>query len=265
LTDLLRPLAALTKLTPEQAVDAGKLESLLRALPDGATLGAVVDEVKAEGLSLAERTRKDRETNFRRIEADYVNQAKASGHSVRELDTGWRIGLLELHVDRGQGRLRLLYNRELLQDWTAVGSLASFEKSVSIATDRLRKAEIPDDLLRRVFWNAYQESKKRGSSDRVPLRDLYRELRLELVRSELEGGRTERKLTFAEFPKWAFLYNLDRYRHQSASIPQEMRLALETGSQVDHTKGLSMVVGGLDPREPYKTYCYVHALGGRAQ
>src|SRR5262249_40568234 len=70
LADVLRPLTAITKLTSDQAAQAGKLEGLLRSLPDGSNFGAVVDEVKAEGLALAERTRRDRETQFRKIETD---------------------------------------------------------------------------------------------------------------------------------------------------------------------------------------------------
>jgi hypothetical protein len=89
----------------------------------------------------------------------------------------------------------------------------------------------------------------------VPLVDFYRQLRLTLVRRDL-GQRPDKKLSYVEFPQWAFLYNLDRYRSLSSNIPRETRLVVQTGSQQE-TQRFGMITDGLDARQDYKVVCYV--------
>ena len=86
--------------------------------------------------------------------------------------------------------------------------------------------------------------------------DLYRAFRVALVERELKQGRPDKKLAWAECPKWAFLYNLDRYR-QLGSTAGEERLTFETGSQQDQVNGLGMTLNGLSQEQEYKVCCWV--------
>lgn len=84
-----------------------------------------------------------------------------------------------------------------------------------------------------------------------------------LVRHELEGQPPDRKLRWGELPRWAFLYNLDRYRALGAAVPEARRLGLQTGSQQE-SRGFGMVVNGLDAQQDYKTMSFVVPAAPRA-
>ena len=123
-------------------------------------------------------------------------------------------------------------------------------------------AAYPDDLLARVFWDAYEQERARRRPGRgarpeaVPLLDFYRGLRVALVRHELEEQQPDKKLRYAELPRWTFLYNLDRYRALGAAVPEARRLGYQTGSQQE-SRTIGVVVNGLDAQQDYKTMCYI--------
>jgi len=109
-----------------------------------------------------------------------------------------------------------------------------------------------------VFFDAYEYLKwkrnQRGlSNDRtVPAREFYKEVRVALLRKRLELKQSPKDLQL-----WAFLYNLDLYSASITQIPQTKRLGLQSGSQHEVSKGLGIVVNGLDALQDYKTICYI--------
>jgi len=190
------------------------------------------------------------------VEADFVRSQREAGASVKELEQGWRVGRLELAVNRAQGRARVLFNREVVADWTPVRQGEQLEKLITTTDAKLKRAEIPIDLLRESLEAAYEMARRGRSAPRVSMPDFYRAFRVALVQKELKRGSPDKRLTWAECPKWAFLYNLDRYR-QLGSAAGEARLTFETGSQQDQLDGLGMTLNGLSPEQEYKVCCWV--------
>ena len=95
----------------------------------------------------------------------------------------------------------------------------------------------------------------------MPLPDFYRGVRVALVRSELADQAPEKRLRWAELPRWAFLYNLDRYRAHVTEVSEGQRLGLQTGSQQE-SRQFGMVVNGLDAAQDYRTMCFIVPFGG---
>lgn len=254
------PFQAFAAIKPGSADSLEKLESALARLPAGDTFSRAVEALRTRASETLTRARRERGDAFRRIETEFVQSSRTQGEPVREQSNGWRVASLELQVRREQGQIRWLYNREVLIDWSPVTSAAVFADARGKAQLLLKKEELPETVLKDAFWDTYQEclrlQQSQGrSSNLVPLGDFYRELRLTLVRRELTQ-KPDKRISQAEFPKWAFLYNLDRYRTLAASLPADRRLALQTGSQRD-TARLGMVTNGLDGRQDYQVVCYV--------
>lgn len=257
---LLGPLQSVTAVRPGAPDSLAKLEAALARLPGGDAFGQMVDGLRRKAAEAVARARRERIQAFRRIETDFVRGVQAQGESVREQANGWRVGPLEFQVRREQAQCRWLYNREVLAEWSMVTSLNDVERTRAKSLELLRKAALPEASLREAFWEAYRECIRlqqggKANPSLVPLLDFYRQLRLTLVSRDL-AQRTDKKLSYAEFPKWAFLYNLDLYRTLSSSVPRETRLAFQTGSQQE-TRRLGVVTNGLDPGQDYKVVCYI--------
>lgn len=255
----------LAKLKPGDADALEVLEKALKALPTGQQIGVAVDELRSRGSAALAAARSTRADSFGRLEAEFIRHQRESGALLRESgNSSWRVGPVELELQRESSRARVLYNREAITAWKAVGSREDLERLLSGAIKNLESASLPESELPEVLWDAYEHLRRTHTrSDaghvRVPLLDLFREVRVVLARHELRSGKPDRKLTRTDLPRWAFLYNLDRYRRMLPNLPADRRLSLETGSQHDHQKGRAMVVNGLDPNEDYKPYCYAYA------
>jgi hypothetical protein len=147
--------------------------------------------------------------------------------------------------------------------WSPISSEADLEAVVAAAHAKLKGGELTADTRVKVFWKAYEAltaeraTKHASNPSVVPIGDFYREVRVQLVRNELEG-QPDRKLRYAEFPTWAFVFNFDRYRAESKGS-EEHRLGVQTGSQAERSKAMTM--NGLTPGEDYKDFCYVLQAG----
>jgi hypothetical protein len=257
---------AITKLKPSDPEVLEKLQKALASLTTGPQLAAAVEELKGRGQQHLAALRAARVEAFRRHEADFVRAARDTNQKVREVGgSAWRIGSLELEVQREASRARVHYNRDPVTKWTPIASRADLDGLLATASRALDLAGIAEDALPDVFWDAYEHLRRShpgaAAAARVPLPEFFREVRVSLARHELRTGKPDRKLTRTELPRWAFLYNLDRYRRLLPALPADRRLSFETGSQHDHQKGLAMVVNGLDAADDYKSYCYVYAAG----
>ncbi len=256
---------AIVKLKPSDPEALDQLYKALAKLPSSEQLTLAVDELRSRGDSFLKSARASRADSFKRHEADFVRTMKGKeGTSIRESgNNAWRVGPLELEVDRESSRARVLYNREVVAPWKPVSSEEDIQKLRDGALKQLEASAIPDDTLPDLMWEAYEHLTRNGKrqhtgSVRVPLGELFRELRVALTRHELRG-KPDRKLSRIDLPRWAFLYNLDRYRRLLSDLPPERRLSFETGSQHDHQRGLAMVVNGLDASRDYKSFCFVYA------
>ncbi len=256
--------SAFTKVKSTDTEALTKLQKALRTLPPGETFSKAVEELRIQIDDFIKQAQQVRRESFGRIEGDYIRTAKEQ-KLVREQARGWRVGPLEFEMEREQSRSRLLYNREVVLPWQSVQSRDDLEKLEIKALSMLEKSKLPDPVLMKVFWNAYQYIREQrvksgiSNSDMVPILDFYREVRAQLVRVQLETKKPDSKLAYMDLPRWAFLYNLDCYR-AIKPLTQEQRLGFQTGSQVEVSKGMGFVANGLDAREEYKTFCYVVAI-----
>lgn len=262
---LAKHLEAIAKLRPSDPKALDVLEKAITSLPPSATLAGALEELRDRASRVLSAARAARGDGIRRIEADYVRSRKAAGDPVREAgSSSWRLGKIELEVDRGRARARALYNHEVVVPWCPIARPEDLQKLVTDADKRITDAAIPEETLARAFSEAYDHLRrttpsKASQATRVALKDFYREVRVVLARHELLEGKPDKKLARPELPLWAFLFNLDRYLKRAPALPAHQRLTFETGSQTDHGRGLAMVVNGLDANGDYKTYCYVYA------
>ncbi len=261
------PLAAVAKIKPTDPRALGQLATALERLPSGVALGQALEELRERTTRFAQAARRERIATFRPIEAEWVRAARAAGQSVRERSSGWRVGMLELALQREQARARFFYNREALTPWSPIGDPTDLAALEERARTLLRGVALQDELLIAVFHDAYEGARAarqrddRGRAEVVPLPDFYRGVRVALVRHEVAEQGPEKKLRWAELPRWAFLHNLDRYRALGTTVPEKQRLGLQTGSQQE-TRQFGMVVNGLDATQDYKTMCFVVPFGG---
>lgn len=264
-TALAKHIEAFARLKPGDAKVLDTLEIAIAALPPSESLASALEDLRKRAAATLSAARAARAERVRSLEAEFVRGKREGGASVRESgDSSWRIDSLEIETDRGRAQARAKYNREVVVGWMAIANARDFDRLVADGQKRLVSAELPEDAVPQLFWAAYEHLRgKNQVTARVALLDLYRELRVAITRHELSTGKADRKLSRADFPKWAFLYNLDRYRRVLPSLPAETRLTLETGSQQDNKRGLTVVVNGLNAADDYRSYCYVYAAGDR--
>jgi hypothetical protein len=256
LDTVLRPFVALLKVQPSNPKAMEQLAEALRPVPSGAAVAEPIDAAVAALRQYVDEHRSTRESGFRRIEAAFISSVRERVGSVKELESGWRVGFTELTVDRPQGRASVLYNGEIVIPWRPIQSDTDLAKLIDEAEKKLIAAELPHDQLRALMNAAYAEARRTTSSGRVPMPDFFRAFRLALVQDDLKSGKPEKKLRHAEFPRWVFLYNIDRYRERASELASD-RLDFEPGSQADNAKGLGMVVNGLARDGVHKKVCYV--------
>jgi hypothetical protein len=264
---LVGPFGALAKIKPTDPRALERLAATLKRLPSGDTLGPALDELRERTERFLDTARRERIAAFRPLEAEWVRAARADGKQLRERSGGWRVDMLELGLQRDQARARFFYNREALTPWSPIGSPDDLVALEGRARALLHGVTLPDATLSTVFHDAYvgeraaRQRSGKGRAEVVPLPDFYRSVRVALVRNELVGQAPEKKLRWAELPRWAFLYNLDRYRVRATEEPEERRLGLQTGSQQE-SRQFGMVVNGLDATQDYRTMCFIVPFGG---
>lgn len=260
---LLKPLEAVAKVKIGGPDSLAAFDKAVSALPDATRLAHALTELTTRAVEQIVRARQERVEGFRRAEADWVRGRRAAGSVIREVGaTTWRTGLVEVEVERETAQARVRYNREPIGSPQRIRSPQDLELLVESAEKQLRAAEIESNELRLLLSDAFEHlklHKQVSGQGRATLAALYREFRICLARREL-AGKADRKLATAEFPRWAFLYNVDRYRAASQHASTD-KLFFETGSSNDHQKGLAMILNGIDPAHEYKSYCYVYSAG----
>ena len=259
------PLLALAETKPTSAEALEQIEKALRNLPPGEIFGRAVDETRDLLETLVADLRREHTRAFGRIEAEYIRGVRQGPKILRETGDGWRIGPLCLQMRRDQARAQVLYNHETLIPWTTITAADDLAKLEQRGHEMLQARALPEELLNTLFWDAYEHARSRREQTRithpelVPILDFYAEVRIALIRQELQGQKPDRKLTRTELPRWAFTYNLDRYRNLSAAKPEERRLGFQSGSQQEVQRRQGLTMNGLDATQDYRTICYIIA------
>lgn len=259
----LAPLLALADVKPASADAIELVAGALTKLPAGETFGQALEELRGQLERIVAETRQEQARALGRVEAEYIRAAREVSKPVRELDDGWRIGPVALHLRREQAQARASYNHEPLVPWTPIRAAEDLAKLEQRARDLLQGQALPEDALSELLWEAYEQAHARRERQRVahpeliPILDFYAEFRIALLRQELRGQKPDRKFTRTELPRWAFLYNLDRYRALGAAVPEARRLGFQAGSQQEVQRGLGVTINGLDAGQDYRTVCNV--------
>jgi hypothetical protein len=249
-----------TKIKSNDLEALDKLEKAIKGMPNGETFSNAFKELKAQASKFLDEAKSCRQRNFGKIETEYLKQAKEKGKVIRESSKGWRIGALEIETRPELSKVRFLYNREVLINWQSVSNSENLLQVENNAKEFLEKASIQEELLTSVFAEAFTQSvqSNQANTNIVPMLKFYSEVRIALIKHFFTENKPNAKINkHIEFPRWAFLYNLDRYRAHAVSLPNQKRLGLQTGSQQEVSQGKGMVVNGLDPLQDYKVMCYV--------
>lgn len=255
--------SALTNLKINDVDYIVKVEKALRGIPSSESLVEVIESLKHKYSKIVEEIKQQRAVSFKKYETDFLKAMKDEGKAIREITTGWRIGYLEFETKKNMGQVRFKYNREPLGVWRSIASGEDISRLEKAALELLEKATLPDELLIQAVELAYTQVITKRQSNLAPILDFYREFRLALFRMQLENKGPHIKVKFDEFPKWAFLYNLDKYREISLDIPIERRLGFQTGSQQEVSQGKGVVLNGLNAMDDYQVMCYVISAKGR--
>ncbi len=258
-------LIALQKLKPK---DANFLEQLKRAisrLPDGSTASTVLDDLSRRATALLEQEAAQRIKDFRSHEATFVRSMQGSGVPVREFSSSWRIGAVEVELQREESRVRCAYNRDVILPWRPVSGEADLHSALGDAVTLLDTHAIPIDelvpLIERAHDDAVRHVPASKDSGLVPILELLRSLRIERFRADLASGQPGKSLRNHELPMWALLHNLDRYRDHTAKNDVSPRVGFQTGSQQEQSQGKSVTLNGLDAMQDYQTYTYAVRRG----
>lgn len=244
-----------------------KLEKALQGIPEENVLAKALGESVDSARKFVEDAKAVRVKTFKKYESEYIKQAISEGKSVREYRNGWRVGCLEIDEKPEASKVRILYNGEVLIPWSPILSKEDFIVLEDKAMTTLKAEILEFNKMTEIFWEAYRQAFiHRAANDDfniVPMMNFYREVRIALVREFFEGKNPNSKITkYIEFPKWAFLYNLDIYRSLITKVPENKRLSFQTGSQQEVSQNKGMIINGLNPNEEYKIMCYVLATKG---
>jgi hypothetical protein len=192
-------------------------------------------------------------------EAMAVRSWRESGEALRQMDAGWRIGAIELRLDRATARASVRYNGLSVIAHEPVEGAAGLEALVVRAKALLKEASIlPPADLQSAVWDAFLFAAQRsgGNTQGVELRSVLEELRTALVRR----ARPEKlKLAAIRLQPWALSWILDEAFRHGPPISGGQRLALRTGTQRE-TRDIGVQVGPRDPGGEPLIYCYMHAV-----
>lgn len=253
----------------ESAADAlEQLQAAAKKVPAVETTAPAISELKNNATKFVAEVDRAVVEQFKRAEAQFINEARSDGRTPRQVGDGWRVGPLEFVIKRPQAQVTARYNGELLLPARTITSAEDLQALETDALALLDKSAMPEEELERVFWRAYRSAitelaEGNHEAKRVPIKDFYVWVRLHHVGEELRSGKPDREVKRTTMPRWAFLYNLDRYRKLDG-VDSTRRLWLDAGSSAEIGRGVGMVTNGLDARDEYKMICYVAHTPERA-
>ncbi len=257
---------AVAAVKPGNSSFVDDLKKALNRLPDGSEAADATDRIREAGTTIAAAEAASRAKSFGAHEAVFVRSLKDQEVAVRELNSSWRVGPIEIEVQREASQARCCYNHEPVVPWQNVAGADDLRSIHDRGLDTLGKAEIPEsdlpDLIVRAFEDSFHHV--HGSTNaarRVPIHALLRSIRIERMRKELAAGNPGKALRNHDMPMWALLYNLDRYRDLIARLGTSSRIQFETGSQQEQSQGKSVTLNGLNATQDYQVYAHAVQRG----
>lgn len=260
--ELKEALKVFNKITEIKSNDKDVLEKLEKFVVSTSNLSGVfetLNDIITRAKDIIAKEKERMADNFKLIESELIMELKEKGVPLRECSDGWRIKSIQLKTKPQYSAVSISYNNQTIIDWTRINSKEDIQSLIEEAEKLLSQYLMPKDELVDIFWDAYKYARFKSGKDIVGILDFYTEVRLIQLRRYLEKNKPDAKITkYTEFPKWAFLYNLDIYRSIWDEIPKNKRLALQTGSMQETMQGKGMYVNGLNPDDDYKIMCYVY-------
>lgn len=271
LDDILKSFKAITKyftdiekIKPSDQSAVEKLEKAIKKLPEPDVFSKIIHEKIDLAMQYIEEYKTESIENFKKSEAEYIREIQSKGTYVKELSNGWRVGRIVFSFRPEYCMASVLYNNEVLIDWSKVNSKLDFMELEEKANRILDNAAMPIEELQELFFEAIRHARVRntskGNTNLVPIKDFYKEVFLELTWKQIEKKNSIKSIKEIDFPLWKFLYNLDVYQSKASEIPVNKRLGLQTGSLQETMRGKGLVVNGLSPQSEYKVMCYVYLL-----
>ncbi len=255
---LIKPLEELLQIKWSDKDSLPRISKILARIPAGEPYGQAAEEVKRDLKTVVDEANRDRRERFGASEAQFF---KGCEPAPREVANGWRVGPIEMELNKEKASARANYNRYPLSKWSPVSSVDDLRIVLAKSLDSLERSKLPVERLTRAMEDAYRflrvEAKRTQivSTDFVPVRDFYREVRVALARIDLLK-KPGRKLTAVELPEWAFVYNLDLFIAAGAGT-SAWRMNTQTGSQSEQERGIGMTINGLEQESDYRVVCYV--------
>ncbi|AZT90587.1 hypothetical protein ELD05_07980 [Caldicellulosiruptor changbaiensis] len=248
-----------TEIKPNDKDVLEKLEKFLDGISNLNSIFETLNDIIVKAKDIIAKEKGKMSYNFKLIESELIMELKEKGVPLRECSDGWRIKSIQLKTKPQSSAVSISYNNQTIIGWTRVNSKEDIKSLIEEAEKLLFQFLMPKDELIDIFWDAYKYARFKSGKDVVSIFDFYTEVRLLQIRRYLEKNKPDAKITkYTEFPKWAFLYNLDIYRSIWDEIPKDKRLALQTGSMQETMQGKGMYVNGLNPDDDYKIMCYVY-------
>ena len=195
---------------------------------------------------------------FGQIEAGFINYVKQQDLTWKELDTGWRVGSLELRFRRPSSAVAIFYNHEIVLDWTYVSSVEQLRKLYEDALTKVDSFVMDKKVRDQVFTEAFdflvwkRQASKTANPAMVPIKDFFREVSVAKYRAAMSAKKKDEPLNMV-----AFLRNLDEYIRDISAAEGVRRLAFQSGSQAEQSKGIGVTIGGLNAKSDYRTVCFV--------
>jgi hypothetical protein len=233
----------------------------VKQLLSSSDMVSTLERIRLEGTAIAEAEAKERAKAFGSYEAKFIRSLKEQGIPLRELNSAWRAGPIEIVLQRDESQARSCYNHEPLLGWVPVSAPEDlqdlYERSLAtLAQSEIRDADL-ETLVARAFEDAYlQSAPATPAAKRVPIFALLRSMRIERFRQDLGNGNPGKAVRNTDMPLWALLYNLDRYRRQVARQGVTTRIGFETGSQLEQAQGRSVTLNGLSALQDYQVYAH---------
>lgn len=235
------------------------LEQEIIKLPAAEEVDAILINIKEELLGYVNSEKERLRNDFDSTLTQYISGLKSANAQHRIIDQyRLRTGILMMEASPDRVSARVLYNDAPIVDWSIVTSVKDYIDLEAEAKTKIEKYALPEDAFIVAFHSAVNELSLRGKSDTklVKLQNVYPEIIVQKVRQSIMHSKGRGRIAPLEYPYFAFLFNLDKFKTDSSSLPQEKQLTFYTGSQVE-TESFGVTLNGLDPEQPYKRFCFV--------
>jgi hypothetical protein len=231
---------------------AGKLASELLAVVQPPRFEDALRELAEAGKRLAG----ERVAAFGAAEAAAVRVWRDAAEFVRQTDSGWRIGYLELRLDKEAARGSVLYNAQAVVPPEPIEDAVALQALLERAKAKLAEvAAVARSDLHAALWDAYHHVSRRSASSTqgAELREVLEELRIALLR---RARGEKQQLATLKLPSWALSWLLDEAFRSAPPVQNGRRLSLRTGTQRE-TKEMGVRVGAREPGGEIQVFCYM--------